>query len=149
MSVWPISSLLCQQSCAPYCWFCSQFILLVCSGFCRPAFEGESRSPPWTPACPGESVTPHSWPWTGCTCGTVLGSVHLHTASHATGGRGLIQACGSQSDHSVDTSCTSAHLLHPSLSLPDQILLEKRNCEFIYMKHRNIICNLIYLMHWF
>lgn len=92
----------------------------ACCASWRPACAGGPWSPPGTPACPGGSGMPRSWPWTGCTCCTARVSARPRTASRATGGRGPPRVCASQSGRSAGTSCTGGRPPRPSPSHPGQ-----------------------------
>lgn len=89
---------------------------------------GELRSRAWRTAFPAARARPRSWPWTACTCGTGPAAARQRSVSHATGGRDLGPASGSQGGCCGGTSCTGGRLPHPILWCQCQnLLIMKRN----------------------
>lgn len=116
--------------------------------FCTPVCEDASLFPPERPSFPGGSEKPHSWLWTGCTSGTARVSAHLHSVSHARGGKDQELESESQWDHHVSISGRDEHLLHPSLLLPSRIHLQEGTKLTLQVsgrqstnKHLNIKCS--------
>lgn len=112
----------------------------VWRGSWRPACEGGLRSPGGTPACPCGSGTPHSWLWTGCTCGTAPASARPRNASRAKGGRGWTPGSGQRSGHCAGTSCTGGRPPPPSPSPPGRNHLKEKREQIIPTREASVFC---------